>query len=415
MPTNKYLYPVALILFGALAALTPRYSFQLDQQAFMQWCQYIFKYGITEIHSIDEPMFNYPPLISYVLWMFGKLMGSADNISEYFYLLKIFALAFDFIAALLVARQIKSNTWQLVAFIALAANPIFIYNAYWWAQYDGVLSCLVFISFLLLIKQQLQWAIFFFVLSINFKFQAIIFLPPLALLALLQLRNIAMVKKFAVGITISILVQVLILLPFILHGKLAAVAATISYTVQFSTTVTHTAHNMWVLIFSRHSSTILDTEMLGPVMYKYIGAALFCIGSFFALLPMLAIAVNQYIFKRKKELKLDTLAISFALIPLLFFYFNTQMHERYSHPALIFIALFSFRTKTFLPFVLMCTAYIGNNEQSVQVLHLPNYKILFFDRIFVSLLYAVLICLLYYYLYKPNLVAVNKQHEQQLT
>jgi Gpi18-like mannosyltransferase len=386
-----------------LALFTPRYSFEYDQQAFNSWCNFIFENGVSEIHSIKNPDFNYSPLICYLFWLFGKCMGSTQNITNNFYLLKVVALGFDFIAAFLIAHMVQEKALQVISFLALAANPIFIYNSYCWGQFDGVLSCLIFLSFLSLLRQNFLWGVVYMVLAINLKLQAIIFLPPLIILALYILyRNQSFYLVIPAFIT-GIILQIFILLPFILNNKMNEIWHTILGTVGYFPSITHTANNFWWIVLGSEVRGMTDTIKIGFLTYRHAGLLLFATTSFFAMAPLLTVCIKKIYYNKNTVFPLSQMAITFALIPLLFFFFNTQMHERYSHPAFVFVALFSFTQKKYLAFIIMCLAYLGNIEPAVQSFHFPNYGILLFNNLFVACLYALLIVILFYHLYKPQL------------
>lgn len=106
------------------------------------------------------------------------------------------------------------------------------------------------------------------------------------------------------------------------------------------------------------------------------------------------------------------LIILILLISLVFFYFNTQMHKRYSHPALLFSGAFAFVNGSYLMYVLCSLAYFLNMEKVLKYLQLENYNTFIFDERVISVLYLTAIilgiCLLYkaYFTSKPdNIIA----------
>src|SRR5690606_35429708 len=91
-----------------------------------------------------------------------------------------------------------------------------------------------------------------------------------------------------------------------------------------------------------------------------------------------------------------------ALIALAFFYFNTQMHERYSHPTFIFlIALVVNNWKMIFPYVLFSFSYFMNMEFVLRVMNWDNYDTtLLFNRTLIAAVYGILILYLLFFLYK---------------
>ncbi len=398
---NEPLYQVAFFVFLFQAIFAPSYSLEFDRYCFHSWCNYIFEHGLSQAYHNSNPEFNYPPLISYPLFLFGKLAGNQINIDRYFRLFKAFPLLFDFIAAVLIARFSDNHKRQILFLLLLIANPIFLYNSYCWGQYDAVLSTLVFISFLFILKEKLIWGILFFVLAINFKVQAIIFAPPLLMLSFYKFWGKLHLLDVLRATSAAVVLQVIIVLPFLLTGEITGVVKAVIGSVDFYPVVSFNAYNVWYFLLGEQAFHLSDkTEWYG-VSYKYWGLIMFCCFSFFTLLPLFTSAVSTFLSKRKIQSDRNTLLITFALIPLLFFYFNTQMHERYPHPAFVFIALFAFTNRKFFLFGIMCLAYLGNLEIFLRNFGFPNYEILIFHPAFVSSLYLLLIISLFYYLYLP--------------
>jgi len=116
-----------------------------------------------------------------------------------------------------------------------------------------------------------------------------------------------------------------------------------------------------------------------------------------------------------------------ALIGLIFFFFNTQMHERYSHYAFIFITVYAFSKRHYIPYILFSIAYLLNLDAVLEWFHKDDTQQYFirkggelimmgepppiwFRQNFIALLFAVTIVYLYVMLIrrvkenKPNIV-----------
>ena len=91
-----------------------------------------------------------------------------------------------------------------------------------------------------------------------------------------------------------------------------------------------------------------------------------------------------------------------ALIPLSFFYFNTQMHDRYSHPALIFIITYSILNRKWILPILACSAYLLNLDRALHGWKIISYETLVYEPVFISLLFAICIVYMMYLLYLEN-------------
>ena len=134
--------------------------------------------------------------------------------------------------------------------------------------------------------------------------------------------------------------------------------------------------------------------------------------SFIALLPLLRSTLdtvrtgNSELHKFTRE----RLWLICALVITLFYFFNTQMHERYVHPAFIFIIAYAFYTRKVFPLILFSVAYFLTLEDFLRYLELPNYETLIFNDMFIAWLYAVIIVYLFVMLFRRPQVskAYNK-------
>ena len=86
------------------------------------------------------------------------------------------------------------------------------------------------------------------------------------------------------------------------------------------------------------------------------------------LLPLF-LAVNNGAFENlKRNERLGTIFQVAALVTIAFFMFNTQMHERYVHPAVLFSGLFMILTHRPIVYVLISIGYLLNMEAVMQYL-----------------------------------------------
>jgi hypothetical protein len=92
--------------------------------------------------------------------------------------------------------------------------------------------------------------------------------------------------------------------------------------------------------------------------------------------------------------------LSAALVAVIFFFFPTQMHERYSHPALLFAGAYFVISKRWVIFLFISYAYIMNLESLDKCWKLDNYKTFAFDARLISVLYAISLVYGTYRLYK---------------
>lgn len=90
----------------------------------------------------------------------------------------------------------------------------------------------------------------------------------------------------------------------------------------------------------------------------------------------------------------------FGVVPLLFCFFNTEMHERYWHPAILFLAAAAFITRTYLLYIIVSFAYFLNLERMMGFIQLKRYNVLVFDPRFIAGLFALVIVGTIWQIYK---------------
>ncbi|CAN5127604.1 hypothetical protein BH09BAC1_BH09BAC1_24070 [soil metagenome] len=383
-------------LFIVLAFGLPAKAFTSDMVFWNWWSDEILLHGIAHINSNGS---NYPPLIHYFFWVFAKINGSVESINHNLKYVKLIPLAFDFIGALSLFFLMPRFKRDWFAPLFLLLNIAYLYNSYCWGQVDSIHTTLTLIAFIFALKERAAFSLLFFVLAVNMKVQAIIFLPLLGLLLLPTF--IAQPKNIATALGTAILVQLLVLLPFILEGTVPEVWATITGSVDFYPIISMNAFNYWHLFFNSQQAWELDSQLFAGITYKHWGLLLFCLTSAMALFPLLLISLNS-IWRKDFSTPAYRMIVflSAGLIALVFFYFNTQMHERYSHPALIMVFIFSWYSKKYLLSVIVFAAYFLNMEKIARFLELENYHTLIFSPIFIALLYLASILLAFYHLYK---------------
>ncbi|MDB5283245.1 MAG: hypothetical protein JWO06_2320 [Bacteroidota bacterium] len=409
---NEPLNQIAFLLFLFQAVFVSAHCDQYDQKAFNAICDFIFEHGIGNAYKCT--VFNYPPLICYPLYLFGKLQGNIQNIDRYFYLFKLFALLFDYIGALIMVVLVGNSKNKIFLLLFMVLNPAFIYNSYCWGQVDSVLSCLVLLSFVSLYREKLLWAVLFFVLAINFKVQAIVFFPPLLLMGLYKFWGKLKARDVLGALLTALLAEVIIVVPFLITGETGSVVKAFAGSVDFFPVTDISASNLWFLLFGEQAIKTSDQLQWMFITYKHWGLLIFATTSFFALYPLFAAWLSK-VFRRKEiMIDLNNILGAFAIIPLVFFFFNTQMHERYCHPAFFFIAPFAFATRRYFLFVLMCIAYFGSMERVVDFFYFPNDGILIFNQRFMAIEYFSTIILLFYFLYRDFLkLQMKKTYERQ--
>ncbi len=78
------------------------------------------------------------------------------------------------------------------------------------------------------------------------------------------------------------------------------------------------------------------------------------------------------------------------------------MHERYSHPAILFLAVYALFYNRYLPYITGSFAYFLNMEDVLKYLNLHNYSTVFYTNWVISILFLITISILFYDLFKKN-------------
>jgi len=259
----------------------------------------------------------------------------------------------------------------------------------------------VFASIISGYKNKPIFALMLFVLAVNMKLQSIVFLPLLMYILALNFEK-KMILKYLLGIGLAFVLQVVIILPFYLNGDFEAMLQVIANSKGKYPFISMNAYNIWGILIDNRYFFKLDTSSLWGLNYNLWGLIFFFVSSFLILIFPLIRVINSLFRGQKQEINLNEILLIGALIPLFFFFFNTQMHERYAHPALIFISAFGMLNRKILIIIIPSVAYILNLEGAAHIFNLTNYGTLIFTPRFVAILYLTTIILLFFELYKTQ-------------
>jgi|GWRWMinimDraft_12_1066020.scaffolds.fasta_scaffold02943_2 Gpi18-like mannosyltransferase len=401
-------YLLILILFVAFMPDSGPGGF--DKICFTSWSNYIFANGLQNIYKFG---IDYLPIFQYILFLYGKTQGTAENVVLNINSLKYVTLLFDVFSAYLVysfvKTKYKTKESAFLATLFILLNIAYFYNNVIYGQVDGIYTCMVFISLLYGLKKKISLSVFFIVLAINFKLQAIIFLPLIGLLIFPEIWNNLSFKNIIIWLTPVFILQILILLPFIISGDLLILLKVVKSSMGKYPKVSMGAFNVWYLFFE-DPNQIFDKQGVFGRSYNKYGLLAFSISLFFTI--WLLIKQTFIILKGKKYNSIPTekIILMATLTPLVFFYFNTQMHSRYIHPAILFGGVYALYTKRPLAFVLLSIAYFLNIENGSKLLKsdITPYTYFFFQPLFVSCIFVIAIIVLLYELYrKPKDVERN--------
>lgn len=386
-----------LLLFGQLFLLMPQTGYVGDSACWINWATFIREHGLGNAYR--DPTNNYNPLYQYVLWGFGAAVGGAVKIQRYWFWLKGITLLFDFAGALLVAWRVPGLGEAARRFrlsLLLLCNVGYLYNTLAWGQVDAIFSALALLALLLALRGRATLSVLSFVLALNAKTQAIIFLPPLLLLwAPTWARS---VRVLGTSLATAVGTQLLVMVPFLLAGNGALLLRVFTGVTETYPVISMSAYNLWVLLFGNAAThgpeSQSDSLRFGGLAYRHWGLLLFAASSALVLLPVLALALRA-LLTRQAWVALTTaewaiVLLSCALVPFCFTYFNTQMHERYWHPALLPLAAYSFLTRRYALPIAFSIIYLLQLEAVLHALPLAP-GILPFNSLFLAVLFTALL------------------------
>lgn len=398
--TQKYVTLCVLMLSIFLMVL-PVGGHEFDTYCWRQWSKEIFANGIGGIYNGTT---DYLPLYLYILKLYGLLAGSIEEIDKNIHYLKIISLLFHFLLGYFLIRWVKKNNDSdsdlLFKSLFYVLNFAILYNSIVWNQVDIILSSLVFLSCYFGYKKRVILSLMFFVAAINFKLHAIIFIPVIGLILLPNIIKFCSLKNMLNWVLTPLILQLIILFPFLISGTLKDLMNVVTNSVGKYPFVSMNAYNVWDFLLPGDLMQISDKQTFIGVSYKNWGLIMFFSTSGLALLPLMKQTYIAIKSNKLLNLKQADFLLICTIIPLLFFYFNTQMHERYSHIAITFLIAYALYTNKLWYLFIGSFAYFANLESVLKFMHFNNYENVIFDRDLISFIFFLLIVFLYIDLFR---------------
>ncbi|HLO46319.1 MAG TPA: hypothetical protein VK175_18400 [Leadbetterella sp.] len=366
-----------------------------DRNCWFSWCNYIHHYGVQNIYKLRV---DYPPLVHYFLWIVAKIQGSSEMIYKNIYKLKYLVLFVEMLSIYVVYRILayRKMSYSYALPLLILFNIAFWYNNFFFGQVDGVYTAFAFMSLTFAVCKKPMLSLIFFVLCVNFKFQGIIFLPIIFLTLFQTIRQYSL-PRIGLLLLPVLALQLIIFLPFILVGDIKLAFNSFSESMGRYPFVNMGAYNVWSLVFE-HPETMNDNNGVLNFSYNTIGLFTFFSLSGVILLPFGLKTLGLFDNKLKIDFNLENVLLVTTLIILIFFYFNTQMHARYSHPVVLFAGTLAILRKDYLRFLLVSIAVFLNMEGASKILkgNISEFQSIWFQPWFVSTIFLVVIVLYFY-------------------
>lgn len=379
------------------ALVMPEYGHSYDMGCWADWAGYIFQHGLSDAYNSNT---NYLPGHLYEIRLYTLLFDTKEDVIQNIYYLKYFSLFFDVTGALLVSSLVTNALMQKLILLVILLNPSYLHNTMIWGQFDSVFSCFVFASFLAIYNKNFNLGLILYIIGLNCKLQAILFLPVLSLFLLYQSEGNFKIKNILKGIAAVLLTEAIILIPFMHDEMLGKVWSTVRGLGGENGCISLEAANIWHLIMSGNLRWTGDVATFLNISLKRWGLLMYLAALFISLFPLMKSVFQRFTGKKENTaISLNRILIMFSLSALCFFYFNTQMHERYSYPAFLFIAAFGIISGNLWIYGLFSLAYFLNNDKLMQCITKINYQAPVFDWHFISYLFMTVIISLVIMLY----------------
>lgn len=386
--TNKQLAILATLTYIMYLFVLPK-EMHADKWFWINWTKYMSEHGLRNVYSGPT---DYLPLFHYVLWIYTKAQGSVENVVSNIYILKGISLIMDFLGAGLVVYLVKDVSKKWFYFFLLILNPLFIYNSYLWGQVDAYHSFFLLAACVAAVRGRIIWMMIAYLIAINFKLHSIVYLPVLGLLLLPWLNQKEIWKKLLTGLAIIVVIQCMIVYPFWSVGDLPKLINVVFQSVDHYPKLSLNAFNIWYWAVDEDPELVFDTIQFAGIAAKTWGFIFFFSASFVLLFPLLILNIRQLLKKVNiswSDQYLDIILLTGALVTMNFFFFCTQMHERYCHVSMIFTCAYCFRNQKWHWLGLYFFAYFLNMERVFPYLAWSNYKTLIFQPRFISVIWAI--------------------------
>jgi Gpi18-like mannosyltransferase len=394
-----------LLLFILVAVMMPTRHMEIDFEFWTDWALKIHRLGLTNVYT--DYTVNYHPMWMYALYLHDMMQGSETLIKANINNLKFFGLIFDFLPVVVLCCFRKKLIKEEIPYLFLLLNVAYLFNSVIWGQLDSVHTNLSFLALLFGFTNPVLSA-FLFACALGTKLQTIVYIPLLCIVWLYSVRNF---KTVALMLLVIVGTEFLIVLPFIAAGKGMAVWNVVTGAIGRYPWVSICAFNIWYLIMTGNPNHTLDSDVYFVLTYKQFGLLLFLLFSAATLLPFLFRLIRQRL--ANETIGSDTqkmLMLVAGLISFYFYYFNTQMHERYSSPIVIFFFFYAVFSKNYKLYILASICYFLTLDKCFpDYLPIVHYKIIYASKV-ITIWYTITLVYALYLFFKEY----NIKKEYQL-
>lgn len=366
-----------LLLFALYLFILPRVYMDYDMNYWRIWALHIHEHGL--VGAYDGGVINYFPVYIYGLYVFDLLQGSAANITAHINDIKTLFVFFDFLPLIVLCCFRHKILSFKIPYLFLLINIAYVFNSMVWGQIDSIYTNLSFLAIVVGLLYPVP-ATLLYLVALNTKPQAIEFAPIIGLVLLYSVRNFKTV--FYIVASAAVL-QLIIFLPWLGNGGVPRLINYAMHSVDLYNKLSICAFNIWYLIVPANHYFINDKETFILISYKTTGLIMFCTSAVLLLWPMLKLIWQQRRDKLLPDAKTyQYLFLGTGLLCLYFFYVNTQMHERYANPIIIFFFFYAVVSGNYKLYILASIPYFLSLDKCFpNYLPIVHYKIIYADKI----------------------------------
>lgn len=365
-----------LLLFALYLLLLPRVYMDYDMGFWRDWALQVHRYGVSNAYNHG---INYFPVFVYGLYCYDLLQGTEANIAANINNIKILFVFFDFLPLFVLCCFRQKILSYKIPYLWLLLNIAYVFNSMVWGQIDSIYANLSFLAIITGLLYPVP-ATLLYLLALNTKPQAIEFLPVMAIVLLFSIRKM---PQLLYAVISAAALQLLLFLPWLGNGGVQKLFSFATHAVDLYSRLSICAFNIWYLIVPARHYFINDKDIFWVFSYKTIGLAMFSIAAAAIVWPLF-----KSIWQLRKQ-KMSPTATSYqqlflgtGLLCLYFFYFNTQMHERYANPIIIFFFFYGVVSGNYKLYILASIPYFLSLDKCFpNYLPVHHYKIIWADKI----------------------------------
>lgn len=283
------------------------------------------------------------------------------------YAIKLITLVFDFGIFIILFQIIKKYQRPALYILAGIFNFALLYNTIIWGQIDSIPVFFVLAGIWALLNNKRYLAITLYLIGISFKVQMVVFIPVFGLILLTHFwQEKKRYYELLKAVFYALSIEAIIMAPFIIAGKLTNLIQVVTGSVGFYKDISLNAYNFWLLLKGPGAINTPDTEIFfAGINYHQAGLAMFIVAFIVITLPSLYTTYKMLQAKSFKWFNKEFFALAsltMALTMTAFFFFNTEMHERYLFPALVFYGIHALLTKIPWMYILISIGFFINVE-----------------------------------------------------